>query len=131
MIYKDGYTVDGNNRILECPNCHNEEFSGNASFCRICGQLLYNRCEGYRDYDGDFNFHENPGNARFCEICGRKTQYFIEGFLKPWGDVNGNSNPGVGDSPTYRRENELPEPNPASEPQSFANLDDDDGDLPF
>ena len=58
MIYKDGYPMDSNLRVTACPLCGNEEFSDDAEFCRICGTVLYNNCEGQRIYD-DFGKEQN------------------------------------------------------------------------
>ena len=56
MIYRDGYATDNNLRFLKCPKCGNEEYSGDAKYCRICGFSSYNECEGSPEYD-------NFGNA--------------------------------------------------------------------
>lgn len=92
MFYNDGFGMDENLRVKECPNCSNEEFSDKAEFCRICGTALFNVCEGedIYDYNGDFNHHEdhrNLGNARFCEICGKPTFFLTHKFLKPFSEV--------------------------------------------
>lgn len=141
MIYNDGVEIDDKRRVVKCPCCNNAQFTDDARFCRICGQLLFNCCEGSWDEDangygnGDTVFHNNPGNARFCEICGKKTQYFIDGFLKPWGDVFNNDKTGIGDSPTYRNTNKLPELvsglKMPKESVSKNNIDIDEDDLPF
>ncbi|HHV13961.1 MAG TPA: hypothetical protein GXX75_27215 [Clostridiales bacterium] len=92
MIYDDGFAMDVNLRVTQCPKCGNEQFSNEAEFCRICGVSLYNLCEGedIYDYNGKFDHHEehkNSGNARFCEKCGRPTYFFKEAFLLPYDDV--------------------------------------------
>lgn len=88
MFYNDGVDIDGNSRAILCPKCKNEEFSGKAEFCRICGTGLYNKCEGEWDSYNDYLVqHDNPGNARFCETCGKPTLFFKEGFLKDWEQV--------------------------------------------
>ena len=92
MIYNDGFPMDENLRVAQCPKCGNEQFSEEAEFCRICGASLYNLCEGedIYDYNGNFDHHEehkNYGNARFCEKCGRPTQFFKERFLLPFDEV--------------------------------------------
>lgn len=96
MIYNDGFTMDENNRVTECPQCGNEEFSSEAIFCRICGSVLYNSCEGEDIYDFNGNFdhkevHNNPGNARFCETCGKPTSFFKLKYLKPFTEFQSNS----------------------------------------
>lgn len=85
MIYKDGYQMDENLRVIKCPVCGNKEFSDDAEYCRICGTRLYNYCEGYYDGFAQENIcHKNPGNARYCETCGSPTYFFKEGLLEPW-----------------------------------------------
>ena len=96
MIYNDGFEMDDNLRVRECPNCGNEQFSERADFCRICGTSLFNTCEGTDVFDdyGNFDHHEehnNPGNARYCELCGKPTAFFKNGFLKPFKEVKGAS----------------------------------------
>jgi hypothetical protein len=85
MIYKDGYHMDDNLKVTECPVCANEEFSNDAEYCRICGTRLYNYCQGYYDdwYQKQIQ-HKNPGNARFCETCGKPTYFGIKKFLSDW-----------------------------------------------
>jgi len=92
MIYDDGYPMDENLRVTQCPKCRNEQFASEAEFCRICGTLLYNPCEGedIYDYNGNFDHHEehrNFGNARFCEKCGKSTLFYKERFLLPYDEV--------------------------------------------
>lgn len=92
MIYNDGFPMDANLKVTQCPKCGNEQFSNEAEFCRICGASLYNLCEGedIYDYNGNFEHHEehkNCGNARFCEKCGRPTSFFRETFLLPYDEV--------------------------------------------
>ena len=92
MKYNDGFTMDENLRVTECPNCGNEEFSENADYCRICGTSLYNVCDGedIYNYRGEFDYHENhrnQGNARFCEKCGKPTAFYHSKFLKPYTEV--------------------------------------------
>lgn len=90
LEYKDGVKYDGDTfRVLICPKCENEEFSQDATYCRICGLNLFNLCPGkpqisdmgdeYRDEQ-----HRNPSNARFCETCGEKTLYFDSGILSDY-----------------------------------------------
>lgn len=92
MIYNDGFPMDNNLRVTQCPKCGNEQFSQNAEHCRICGTLLYNYCVGepIYDYQGSVDHidkHKNCGNARFCETCGRPTEFFKEKFLLPFDEV--------------------------------------------
>lgn len=92
MIYNDGFPMDENLRVTQCPKCGNEQFSEDAEFCRICGVSLYNYCEGEDifDYNGNFDHtetHMNRGNARFCEKCGKPTIFFKQKFLFPYDEV--------------------------------------------
>lgn len=85
--YTDGVEYDEQSlRVKRCPVCNNDEFSGNAEFCRICGTDLYNMCEGEMDQDNwgnaiHINTHANPSNARFCETCGKPTYFSQKGIL--------------------------------------------------
>ena len=112
MLYNDGVKMDDNMRVTFCPKCNNEQFSSDVQFCRICGFLVYNWCEGEATYDTYGNYeetikHKNPGNARFCETCGKPTVFlqervllpydeiqeeYVEGFLKLNPDAFGNGN---------------------------------------
>lgn len=92
MIYNDGFPMDADLKVTQCPKCGNEQFSNDAEFCRICGVSLYNLCEGEAIYDYNGNFdhreeHKNCGNARYCEKCGRPTSFFKETFLLPYDEV--------------------------------------------
>lgn len=92
MIYDDGFAMDENLRVIRCPKCGNDRFSDDAGFCRICGILLYNLCEGEDVFGFRGNFdhreeHKNCGNARFCETCGRPTAFFRETYLLPYDEV--------------------------------------------
>lgn len=92
MIYNDGVNIDENKRIIICPNCENESNNLNAVYCKICGTVLYNYCEGepqynYNDNSEETIYHKNDGDARFCEVCGKPTALFKNGFLKPWDEV--------------------------------------------
>lgn len=92
MFYNDGFGMDENMRVKECPYCGNEEFSDKAEFCRICGTQLFNICEGEDifDYNGNYSHHEdhkNLGNARFCEVCGKPTFFYRRKLLKPFTEI--------------------------------------------
>lgn len=92
MIYNDGFPMDANLRVTECPKCGNEEFSKEADYCKICGTTLYNLCDGedIYDYNGNFDHHEEPrnhGNPRFCEKCEKPTAFFNAKFLRPYSEV--------------------------------------------
>ena len=96
MMYDDGFPMDENLRVTECPRCKNEQFSQEADFCRICGTPLYNLCDGKEiyDYQGNYQdteYHKNYGNARFCEKCGKETRFFKEKFLKPFNEIKKQS----------------------------------------
>jgi len=89
MKYNDGYKVDDNMRVIECPKCENEIFSGDAVYCKLCGTRLFNECEGEPEYNYngeliDTHYHKNLGDARYCETCGQPTCFLKEGFLKSW-----------------------------------------------
>lgn len=92
MKYLDGVPYDEDTlRVKICPVCSNEEFSDNATHCRICGTNLYNQCEGTEVYTGygETNYvdqHSNPSNARFCEICGKPTYFKNAGILVEYKD---------------------------------------------
>ncbi|MGI6700804.1 MAG: hypothetical protein ACOX6G_10920 [Christensenellales bacterium] len=92
MRYNDGFVMNEDLRVTECPKCGNEEFSEDADYCRICGTTLYNLCDGEDIYDhtGHLEYHEahrNHGNARFCEKCGKPTAFFHAKFLRPYSEV--------------------------------------------
>ena len=81
MYYYETVPVD-NGRLMECPECHNVEFSDGADYCRICGTSRKNLCLTEGRYK-----HENPANARFCETCGAETTFFHYKLLTPWNEV--------------------------------------------
>lgn len=87
MIYNDGVPYNSDTlRVKICPICKNESFSNTAQYCIICGNSLYNTCEGTltNNYNGESyydNIHCNPSNARFCETCGKPTLFFKKGLL--------------------------------------------------
>jgi len=134
MKYNDGVALDANMRATICPQCQNEEFSEQAYHCRICGQILYNECEGGRDYNGNDYTHNNPGNARFCEQCGTKTRFLREGLLKPWNELPKDENGVVIITPF---ETAMPfvssaQVSPAVAPDFLNDMQElDDGELPF
>jgi rRNA maturation endonuclease Nob1 len=88
MIYESDIQYDlETNRVLECPRCHNELFGEEASYCRICGLDLVNKCipEPWEDDFGGRHEtvpHVNPPDARFCEQCGAPTVYYEKSILK-------------------------------------------------
>ena len=84
MIYEEKIQMDENNRLIECPVCHNTQFSKDARHCRICGLELWNHC--IPEYGSD-EWHINPANARFCETCGARTVFFEKELLLPWDKV--------------------------------------------
>ncbi len=88
VLYDDGVPYgEETMRVNICPRCHNEQFSPRATFCRICGLDLYNRCDGMEEdswgnwYPNENAMHPNPSNARYCETCGRPTLFFNEKIL--------------------------------------------------
>ncbi|SDJ59187.1 ImmA/IrrE family metallo-endopeptidase [Paenibacillus naphthalenovorans] len=89
MIY-DGYILNEDHLPITCPQCENEQITGN--FCKICGVGLLNKCTNV-EYD---NYGESiiwecgaiaEGNARYCIQCGHPTTYLKQGLLKPWNEV--------------------------------------------
>jgi Zn-dependent peptidase ImmA (M78 family) len=89
MQYRDGYPVDENGRVFNCPRCGNEEIGPGAEYCRICGTCVINKCSQTEGYETDKSF-VNPcgavahGNSRYCELCGSQTTFFKEKFLMTW-----------------------------------------------
>ena len=93
MIYDDGYAMDGNLKVIRCPQCNNEEFIEKGSYCRICGGPVFNLCEGEEHFDDfghsmGFTYHRNAGNARYCELCGKPTQFLKIGYLQKYTDID-------------------------------------------
>lgn len=124
MMYNDGFPMDDDLRVTECPKCKNEEFSPEADFCRICGTSLYNLCDGEDIYDYNGNYqdterHRNHGNARFCEKCGKPTMFLNKKFLRPFDEVQNS----------YI--NQYLESNPNAMANNQIKDIDDDYDLPF
>lgn len=95
MIYKSEIKYDQKtNKVKECPRCQNEEFSADATYCRICGMPLVNRCipaQWEDDYGNlhDSQSHENLPDSRFCEQCGEPTVYFQNKLLKTYREIQG------------------------------------------
>ncbi len=82
--------TDLTGHVLECPNCHNEEFPKNSEYCMICGKITVNRCtfaaqDDVPDYIEQCR-HTEPltGNARYCPYCGTKATFLTNGILKSW-----------------------------------------------
>ena len=100
-----GFDMNQDKQLTKCAICENEDISEQAEYCIICSAPVINKCLGL--WDGDYN---NPcdnkcqGNARYCERCGNQTTFLEKGILKPWNEKPANA---------------------------FAELDDDDGELPF
>lgn len=93
MIYDEEIKMNSDRKLVECPRCHNTEFSKEAAFCKICGLPLYNLCGDY-DINGMCigAGHKNVANARYCEICGERTAFFHLGILKPYTDYSTSKN---------------------------------------
>lgn len=90
MIYNDGFKMNNSGRVIVCPKCGNEEFQKNTDFCRICGTMVYNKCEGEWDSTNEMLItHNNPGNARYCETCGKPTYFYEQKLLSPWTEYIG------------------------------------------
>lgn len=80
MKYNDGYNLDENGKVFECPICGNEEVGKTEfeEFCIICGTYLINKCTSLAC--GEIV----PGNARYCPYCGAETTFFRDKLLLPW-----------------------------------------------
>lgn len=95
MIYKSEIKYDlKTNKVKECPRCQNEEFSADATYCRICGLPLVNNCiPGLWEDDFGNSYprdpHENLPDSRFCEQCGEPTVYFQNKLLKTYREIQG------------------------------------------
>lgn len=101
MIYESDIEYDPDTfKVKECPRCHNEIFSENADYCRICGLELINVCipEPVEWPNGDYGRpdpHENPPDARYCEQCGALTVYYgkhelLRSYEDVMNDMEGN-----------------------------------------
>jgi ribosomal protein S27E len=126
MKYNDGVEMNENMRVVICPKCHNEDFGEPAFYCRICGQALYNECNG-GDGNGAYE-HKNPGNARFCEYCGAENRFFKDGLLVAWDKLtkgdDGNAIPSAFNSSSLSV-------NESKIAYNSFSADNDDGELPF
>ena len=95
MIYKSEIKYDRKtNKVKECPRCQNEEFSADATYCRICGLPLVNNCipgQWEDDFGNSYprDSHENLPDSRFCEQCGEPTVYFQNKLLKTYREIQG------------------------------------------
>jgi Zn-dependent peptidase ImmA (M78 family)/RNA polymerase subunit RPABC4/transcription elongation factor Spt4 len=78
MKYRDGVQLDEKGRAQECPQCHNEEISTSAEYCKICGTRVVNRCTS--EQCGQIA----QGNSRYCERCGTPTTFYFDGSLCEW-----------------------------------------------
>ncbi|RST58584.1 hypothetical protein D5F11_016245 [Siminovitchia terrae] len=129
MIYPS-FTLDKDMRVVQCPQCKNEEVEGN--YCKICATYLFNICTGFHINDNNDDYYRQglrwgqnnggcdqmlEGNARFCHECGSTSSFFEDGLLDHW-DENQNSNNEVAvtEDPFLDTNN---------------NLDKSDDDLPF
>lgn len=78
MLY-DGYILNQiNGKAKNCPNCDNEDMGDDGSWCRICGNIVVNKCTN------QFCEIIAFGNSRHCEMCGEKTTFFEAGYLLEW-----------------------------------------------
>jgi RNA polymerase subunit RPABC4/transcription elongation factor Spt4 len=95
MIYNDGYNLDENGRSLMCPTCENDEMLNDTAYCRICGEMLINRCTATEEvweeneYGGMTKTKDKcgklaAGNSRYCEYCGKATTFYEQSLLKDW-----------------------------------------------
>jgi len=60
--------VNAHMQFSPCPVCHNEHFSQDAGFCRICGTPLTNPCT-------EDPSHLNHPEAKHCYACGKITAF--------------------------------------------------------
>jgi Zn-dependent peptidase ImmA (M78 family) len=59
-----------------CPKCENEDIETNDTYCKICGEPLWNECTNCSE--------ELTKNARYCTICGGESTYLKAKVLLPW-----------------------------------------------
>ena len=76
-----------NGKLIECPNCSNEDTDIEGEYCQICGECLVNRCTN----EECKNTEILPSNARYCPICGKKSLFYQNNLLKAWDYRNINS----------------------------------------
>lgn len=65
--------IDETMRFLKCPYCGNNDFSPDASFCKKCGQYLYNICTNVQNDPREMSNwcgDKNVPDALYCEYCG-------------------------------------------------------------
>lgn len=86
MIYK-GFELDKEGRARTCPQCENEEVSG--QYCKVCSVNVVNRCTNVDNNFGPECGALADGNARYCIHCGSKTTFFADGLLKDWQEERG------------------------------------------
>lgn len=78
-----------NGKLIECPNCGNEDTNLKGDYCQICGENLVNRC-----INGECeNTELLPANARYCPICGAKSQFYQHNLIKAWTYYNESNLP--------------------------------------
>lgn len=85
MHYKNIET-NGNNQVLKCLVCNNEDFENNDVYCKICGTPIINQCSNQSTFTDRNCGIVLPANARYCTICGSKSTFFLKGLLQTWED---------------------------------------------
>nr|DAE13801.1 MAG TPA: IrrE N-terminal-like domain [Siphoviridae sp. ctLNL10] len=68
-----------NGKLIQCPNCNNEETNINGDYCQICGRIIVNRCPNI-----ECTHEVLPSNARYCPLCGSKSIFHNLDYLKDW-----------------------------------------------
>lgn len=76
-----------NGKLIECPNCGNEDTSLKGDYCQICGENLVNKCIN----EECENTEILPSNARYCPICGAQSQFYQNNLIKAWTYYNSNN----------------------------------------
>lgn len=84
--------IDENGRFSLCPRCGNDDISEEATYCKMCGFYLFNKCindSAYNDSMVNFDYGQycgaiNDGDARYCEHCGSPTILTRAGLVTTW-----------------------------------------------
>jgi len=84
--------IDENGRFSLCPRCGNNDISDEATYCKMCGFYLFNKCindSAYNDSIVNFDYRQycgaiNDGDARYCEHCGSPTILTRAGLVTTW-----------------------------------------------
>lgn len=82
VLYNSQIKIDGYKRVVECPLCKFNHFTGDK--CSRCGTYMFNYCTDYITKDSDDCSFANSGNSRYCELCGKPTYFYKRGLLSSW-----------------------------------------------